>query len=82
MTVLSHRWHAPYTHGSFRTHRDDPEPRLIDLLDDPVLHALMVSDGIERASLEALIEQTRRRLGLAERDTTAGLEFKLLLECF
>lgn len=81
MTVLSHRPHRRYSHHSFRTHRSDPEPRLEELLDDPVLHALMACDGISRPSLETLIVQTRLRLGLAEHETFAALEFKLLLEC-
>jgi hypothetical protein len=81
MTVLSHRPHRRYSHGNFRTNRADPEPRLEELLDDSVLHAVMASDGVDRARLEALIAQTRLRLGLAEHQTHAALEFKLLLEC-
>lgn len=37
------------------------EPRLDDLLDDPVAQALMASDGVERRDVERLIALTRRR---------------------
>lgn len=37
------------------------EPRLDDLLDDPVARALMASDGVERRDVERLIALTRRR---------------------
>lgn len=79
MTVLSPR--RRHSHASFRTHRDDPEPRLAEILDDPILHALMASDGVDRATLEQLIDRIRRRLGPSEQEIYAALETKLLLEC-
>lgn len=41
--------------------REALEPRLDDLLDDPVARALMASDGVERRDVERLIALTRRK---------------------
>ena len=43
------------------------EPRLDELLDDPILHLLLARDGVSADELRALIERTRQRLGLAPR---------------
>lgn len=43
------------------------EPDLAELLHDPVLHALMARDGVDRATLEGVIADARQKLGLAER---------------
>ena len=40
----------------------DCEPTLADLLNDPVLAALLAGDHIERADLEAVIRRAQRRL--------------------
>lgn len=40
----------------------DREPTLTDLLNDPVLTALLAGDHIERADLEAVIRRAQRRL--------------------
>lgn len=38
------------------------EPALADLLDDPVLHAMMARDGVEREALATLIGEVQLRL--------------------
>ncbi len=43
------------------------EPSLAQVLADPAIQALMASDGIDRAELDALIEKARRRIGHARR---------------
>ena len=40
----------------------DAEPKLDDLLDDPVTHAVMRRDGVSRADLLAHIAAARARL--------------------
>jgi hypothetical protein len=42
----------------------DAEPSLSDLIDDPVLHAVMARDGIGCADLVGAIDLARARLGL------------------
>jgi len=79
MTVLARRPHRHHSHRGFRTHVHDPEPRLSELLDDPILQALMARDGVDRPALEALIGAARRRLGLDEPALYAELEAHLLL---
>jgi len=49
-----------------RTYRDDPEPSLDDLLEDDTLQTLMRHDRVARPELEALIDETRRKLGLGD----------------
>lgn len=61
-----------------RPQRDDPEPRLSDLLDDPVLHILMARDGIDRDTLDAVIDDARRKLGYGG---PSPFELTLLAEC-
>jgi hypothetical protein len=43
------------------------EPSLAQVLADPAIQALMASDGIDRAELDALIETARRRIERARR---------------
>lgn len=81
MTVLSHLAHERYSHGDRRTRLGDPEPRVEELLDDPIVQALMARDGVTRPALETLIAQLRRRLGPDEDALYASLEAKLLLDC-
>lgn len=38
------------------------EPSLAQMLADPAVQALMASDGINRAELDALIERARQRI--------------------
>lgn len=38
------------------------EPSLTDVLDDPVVQAVMAGDRVKRAALEALIADVRQRL--------------------
>jgi hypothetical protein len=47
-----------------RSRPDDGEPSLSDLIDDPVLHAVMVGDGVGCAELVSAIDVARARLGL------------------
>lgn len=46
----------------------EPEPRIEDLLEDPVLHAILRKDGVSRDDLMAVITNARRRLGLQEKN--------------
>lgn len=43
-----------------------PEPRIEDLLEDSVLHAVLRRDRITRDELMAVIACARRRLGLGD----------------
>jgi hypothetical protein len=43
---------------------DESEPTLSELIDDPVLHAVMARDGIGCADLVGAIDVARARLGL------------------
>lgn len=47
-----------------RRRREDLEPQLGDLLNDPILSLLMKSDGLSRADLERIIDNARRRLSM------------------
>ncbi|MBI3452406.1 MAG: hypothetical protein HY057_06160 [Rhodospirillales bacterium] len=40
------------------------EPSLDEMLDDPVVQAMMARDGVKREALVALIAAARTRLGL------------------
>jgi len=62
------------------TQGDSAEPRVSELLDDPLLQMLMAVDGVERAYLERLIRRTRRRLGSVVRPLS-GIEADVLAEC-
>jgi hypothetical protein len=46
--------------GEIAMFKADGEPRLSELLADPILHLLMARDGISLAELQRLIESTRR----------------------
>jgi hypothetical protein len=81
MTVLSNRPHQRYSHAALRTHARDPEPRVEELLDDPITQALMARDRVRRPELEELIARVRRRLGPDDGALYSGLEAKLLVEC-
>lgn len=78
MTVLPRNQDRQLAHRAFRTRRDDPEPSLRDLFDDPVLQTLMARDRVSRLQLEALIERTKRRLGF---DSVSSFEASLFAEC-
>ena len=43
------------------------EPKLSELLNDPILHLLLERDGISLEELRDLIEQTRRRRWVAKK---------------
>jgi len=43
------------------------EPKLNELLADPILHLLLKRDGVSLEELQDLIEQARRRRGAAKR---------------
>jgi acetyl-CoA acetyltransferase len=43
------------------------EPKLEDLLDDPILDVLLARDRISRDDLQQVVEQARRALALAPR---------------
>jgi len=64
MTVLSHDTTGQSAHASLaaRARRDDPEPHLDELLDDPVLLLLMARDGVDRAALDRTIAGARHHL--------------------
>lgn len=83
MTVPFIRSNRQQAHSVFVTHRDDPEPALSELLDDPTLHALMARDGVDRSTLERLIDAARRRLPRQRRQQKAGRYFEasLFVEC-
>jgi len=50
--------------------RLDGEPSIKELLDDPVIEAVMARDGVRRNELEHLICEMRQRL--ATRELVAG----------
>ena len=54
------RWHR----------RLDGEPSIKELLDDPVIEAVMARDGVRRKELEHLIYEVRDRL--VSRELVAG----------
>ena len=81
MTVLSRLPNERYSHAGRRTRLGDPEPLVEELLDDPIVQALMARDGVTRPALEALIARLRRRLGPGDDALYASLEAKLLLDC-
>lgn len=46
--------------------RLDGEPSIKELLDDPVIEAVMARDGVRRTDLEHLIVEVRDRLAMRE----------------
>jgi len=53
------------TGGDPAIRRDDPEPSIDELLDDPIAQLLMKRDGLRRAELLATLRIARSSLGLA-----------------
>lgn len=78
MTVLPRFRDLEPSPRARRPHREEYEPALADLLDDPVLHVLMARDGVDRAALDAVIADARRKLGLG---ASGPFEMTLLAEC-
>ena len=58
---------------------DHREPLLDELLDDPIVQAVMARDGVDRPTLERLIRRTQRRLGFPA--PSALFEAELFAEC-
>jgi hypothetical protein len=42
------------------------------LLDDPILQTLMARDGVDRATLERIVDDARRRLGLTAKPVSSA----------
>jgi hypothetical protein len=63
----------------------DFEPSLHELLEDPVIQAVMRRDGLDRAALIAAIDEGRARLGLPSVVDDGSLPFQfeasVLAEC-
>lgn len=57
-----------YTSGTRWCRRLDGEPSIKELLDDPVIEALMARDGVRRKELERLIADVRDRLTARDGD--------------
>ena len=57
---------------------NDREPSLYELLGDPVIHAVMRRDRIDRAALIEAIDRGRERLGLPAviEDETLPFQFE------
>jgi serine/threonine protein kinase HipA of HipAB toxin-antitoxin module len=45
-----------------------PEPSLDDLLNDPILHALLARDGLKVEEVRRFLDEMRQRLRLARRE--------------
>jgi hypothetical protein len=45
-----------------------PEPSLDDLLNDPILHALLARDGLTVEELRRFLDEMKRRLRLSRRE--------------
>jgi hypothetical protein len=52
--------------GNRRSRRLDGEPTIRELLDDPVIEAIMARDGVARTDLVHLIDEVRGRLARRE----------------
>ena len=78
MTVLPRWRQLEPTQQARRARRDDPEPALAELLDDPVLHILMARDGVDRQALDSVIADARRKLNLVAQ---SPFELTLFAEC-
>lgn len=48
------------------------EPRIEDLLDDPIVHMLSESDGISEHELRRLVEAVRQRISADSRQVSPG----------
>ena len=44
-----------------------PEPSLDELLDDPILHALLARDGLTVEEVRRFLDEMKRRLRLSRR---------------
>ena len=44
----------------------DGEPRLAEMLDDPVIQAVMARDGVARCEIEALVASVQARFAAVE----------------
>jgi hypothetical protein len=44
-----------------------PEPSLDDLLNDPILHAVLARDGLKVEEVRRFLDEMRQRLRLARR---------------
>ena len=71
------------SHRDYSTSREDMEPTLKELLDDPTLRTLMARDGVKRAALERLIRSMQGRLRRQGRSLSASASFEasLFAEC-
>lgn len=49
------------------------EPRLADVLEDPVILAVMARDGVRRAEMDDLVRSVQQRLGGSQKKTSAWL---------
>ncbi len=56
-----------------RSYLCSDEPRLAEVLDDPMIRAVMARDGIRRAEMDALVQAVRQRLDGAEKKTSVWL---------
>lgn len=56
-----------------RSYLCSDEPRLADVLEDPVILAVMARDGIRRAEIDALVRAVRQRLDHAEKKAAVWL---------
>jgi hypothetical protein len=62
---MSRQWSADFSHVSRQWLATGQEPALVDLLADPVVHAVMRRDGVSMTELCNHIASARRRLGFA-----------------
>ncbi|WP_096704933.1 hypothetical protein [Magnetospirillum sp. 15-1] len=54
-SLRSKKLHDPWRHG---------EPRLVDVMEDPIIHALMARDGLIPDEVWPLMLEARSRLGV------------------
>ena len=67
--------------GDPAVRRDDPEPSVYALLDDPVAKLMMKSDGIHRTEMLYAIEVARMRLRMRGRSPRAFTAVPHAQEC-
>ena len=60
-------------HAATAPHRATGEPELGELLDDPILHAVLRRDGISLGDLHAAIARARARLAAGVQDGSSSL---------
>ena len=56
-----------------RSYLCSDEPHLADVLEDPVILAMMARDGVRRAEIDALVRTVRQRLDHAEKNPALWL---------